>query len=1030
MPSDYEEITRHNERQLGLDTASRKTQICMYSDSTHFVYEILQNADDYGATEIFFKLSKDHLLIEHDGQPFTEENVKAITYFGRSTSRDDLVKTGRFGVGFKSVFAFTATPTVISGVEHFQIYGLYRVKEHIYPDGFSKSDTRIILPFNHQSEQPDYVENLISQEEAYSKISARLTGLNMNTLLFTRNIREIHWGIDSLEGHYLREDDSKDNKYSNARWTIITDGNKLNKYLVFSRVPRWKNQDYKTVEIAFAVDEKNQLTTTNDSLYVLFATTQETHLQFLLNGPYRTTPSRETISEEANFNLHLIKETCILMKEVLPQLRQLGLLTPQFLNVLPNSTDKLRNFYTPILDAIIEIFHEQELVPTDDNKFASSGNVFQGPAPLREVITREELQFFLGRANVCWAKGVQNVRADQFLRGLGIQQWGWEQLQNALNDKYSEDYYYVNDDDDYTWLAARSDSWLQKLYILLADAIRKGDCSAYALKSDRIIRVREGEKETHVIGSKAYFPKGRLYADLPQVKKTILIGKNEQASEKIHESLVVLGVSEIGDRERIDKLLETFYGEESSEPDTQQHFEHMNTFIKWWKKENNADKFRNYALFLSKEGSEQLRRKKPNECYLETPIYKTGIDVIYEDKNLKLPRKWKLWKGYRQITNEDFCSFAINCGVEDGLRIVHQSCSHHPNRSYLQQDYLQHNTIFTFTGYDVDYIIKGLSDLLQMKSRDVSHLIWLTMSKAAPEVLKARYRPNRQYTTREDKSSLIINLTKAQWIPNKSGHFNKPCELTKEQLHQDFKFDNDNRWLDEVGFGESAKKASEEYQGRDQAAKTMGFASAEQAEELAKLVKETGLTTEEIRSRVLPASNKGKPAFPTRTMSNPERRQEKLSKQLSDAAEKEYEPRGRSVRTTRGTVDPVMWLRNLYTNEADQMICQICREEMPFRKRDGEYYFETVEALSRDHLAKEHEAQFIALCPLCAAMYNEFIKHDESAMAVLKKALMTSDEPEIPLRLGELNASVRFVESHFNDIKTILHEVDGNSESK
>ena len=136
MPSDYKAISEHNEDQLGKDTSSRKTQVSMYSDSTHFVYEILQNADDHGATEVLFKLSKDAVMIEHNGEPFKEENVKAITYFGKSTSREDLVKTGRFGIGFKSVFAFTATPIIISRPEHFQIYGLYRVREYPYPEVF------------------------------------------------------------------------------------------------------------------------------------------------------------------------------------------------------------------------------------------------------------------------------------------------------------------------------------------------------------------------------------------------------------------------------------------------------------------------------------------------------------------------------------------------------------------------------------------------------------------------------------------------------------------------------------------------------------------------------------------------------------------------------------------------------------------------------------------------------------------------------------------------------------------------------
>ena len=105
------------------------------------------------------------------------------------------------------------------------------------------------------------------------------------------------------------------------------------------------------------------------------------------------------------------------------------------------------------------------------------------------------------------------------------------------------------------------------------------------------------------------------------------------------------------------------------------------------------------------------------------------------------------------------------------------------------------------------------------------------------------------------------------------------------------------------------------------------------------------------------------------------------------------------------------------------MICQICKEEMPFRKRDGEYYFEAVEALSKEHFNKEHEAQFLALCPLCAAMYKEFVKRDETALEELYHALKNADELEVPLTLGEWETSVRFVEAHSSDIKTILRMV-------
>ena len=169
-------------------------------------------------------------------------------------------------------------------------------------------------------------------------------------------------------------------------------------------------------------------------------------------------------------------------------------------------------------------------------------------------------------------------------------------------------------------------------------------------------------------------------------------------------------------------------------------------------------------------------------------------------------------------------------------------------------------------------------------------------------------------------------------------------------------------------------------------------------------------------------SKKEKSIFPSRTLSNPDRRQEKLSENLNAAPNKKYQMRQSSVRITRGEIEPDVWLRNQYTNETEHMICQICKDMMPFKKSNGDYYFEAVEAFTKDHFPKEYEAQFLALCPLCAARYKEFIKRDEDAIKKLKNELVNSTEPEIPLQLGELVTSIQFVEIHYHDIKTILEE--------
>ena len=52
MPTDYRAISAYNEEMLGKDRASRMSQVSMYADTAHFVFEILQNADDAGAPDL------------------------------------------------------------------------------------------------------------------------------------------------------------------------------------------------------------------------------------------------------------------------------------------------------------------------------------------------------------------------------------------------------------------------------------------------------------------------------------------------------------------------------------------------------------------------------------------------------------------------------------------------------------------------------------------------------------------------------------------------------------------------------------------------------------------------------------------------------------------------------------------------------------------------------------------------------------------------------------------------------------------
>ena len=161
-----------------------------------------------------------------------------------------------------------------------------------------------------------------------------------------------------------------------------------------------------------------------------------------------------------------------------------------------------------------------------------------------------------------------------------------------------------------------------------------------------------------------------------------------------------------------------------------------------------------------------------------------------------------------------------------------------------------------------------------------------------------------------------------------------------------------------------------------------------------------------------------KPKFPQRTVGNPERHEDKVRERTDGSPGKTYKQREGSVRISKPDLDPQTWLQGQYTNEDSQLVCQMCELEMPFKKRDGNYYFEAVEAF--DHLPIERQEIFLALCPLCAAIYKEYVKRDDLNSATVKNSILASRETLIPVKVGQQNRTIRFVEAHLFDLRVVL----------
>ena len=162
-----------------------KNAVDMYAEDDQFVFELLQNADDQGATEVTFELSSDKLEFLHNGRAFTKEDVYHITRIGNSSKGDEGNKIGKFGIGFKSVFSMTDRPQIVTTLDSqpfaFAIEDLVVPIEEEVTDLYALGYTCFSFPFKPKE-----------SEKLHNMIEKRLMGLQFQLLLFMNNIRTIH----------------------------------------------------------------------------------------------------------------------------------------------------------------------------------------------------------------------------------------------------------------------------------------------------------------------------------------------------------------------------------------------------------------------------------------------------------------------------------------------------------------------------------------------------------------------------------------------------------------------------------------------------------------------------------------------------------------------------------------------------------------------------------------------------------------------------------------------------------------------
>jgi hypothetical protein len=1041
----------------------------LYPDKAHFVYELLQNAEDAKATKVSFKLYKDRLEFVHNGSClFSLDDIDSITSIANTTKTKEDHSIGKFGVGFKAVFSYTKTPQIHSGEWSFEIDNLV-VPTPIKPlKEFDSNKTYFIFPFNNPKKTSD---------KAYAETADGLRKLKPETLLFLNNIQELSYEINKeCYRIYKNEEEHIVSLYQDNQTTPIA------KYLRFVKDNiqlETSNGLMKKLSVALAYkleedkDERLKIVPIKSSernVYIYFpAEKEDSKLRFLINAPFDSEVSRASI-RDTDDNALLINEIVDLQIDTMKYLRDNGYLTTEFLGVLPNSQDSLPDMYEVFHNKLIELFNTEQYTPTRSGEFCPANRLFRGSemykngphlaefikdAELVEILKEEDIEYQYDWEVPLWSKNaLQNSSADYFLQDLDLREFGVEEFYNWLS--------FIKDDDDdkEIWqdiVDKKEFNDLVKLYRMLYQYFEENYETADDFNSIPLFRFNSIPLFRCTDG-KMYSNDDKVYIlpedDIPEdmLSSYHFIDKKSFGTLRQRDYVRNLFTkyfnieefsAETIEREKLHGLLNKYSSENLTITDVsiKQHITDIKFILK---------------LYMNTEYREIIKDKLSWRHYfiLSMDNKYRGINYVYSDTRYGNEHDLmsELYSNscaisdiYREKLTEKqlmvFINLLDDLGIKKFLQLEKQGVNFRDHDYYLLRG--RENIRNTKKEYDADFNCDFLSLIDCMReNRIISKLIWISILKIDTNEFptQAHFMANMRDDMRYAPASYIYRLVENAWILDKNGYLQKPEDMTFENLPNDWEKPKEgykHPILEAIGFGKNTQQQREEQQRKDQNARSIGFENAkeaEQAKESNDLVKQNG-GYEFVKNLLERRNQKTQNDLPKAAPKNPERRQVKVLQENEDADEQIYETRERSVRTTDTQVrkDARQYLTDMYTDEDGKMCCQMCQEELPFKKKDGQYCFETKEIFNK--MEKEDKHQYLALCPNCAAEYDEWVKKDEKTSEMLKnkiaerKYMKGEKSVSMDFYIHDDLKTLYFTGKHYLDMRTVVYpdaDIDEN----
>lgn len=447
--------------QTQLNSALRLLSEDLYSKKSHFVLELVQNADDNDYAkgvipELTLDVRPDRLVLTNNEVGFSEENIGAICKVGASSkAKDKQHHIGEKGIGFKSVFSVSDAPEIHSNGYHFR---------------FDRTDPNNLLGYVIPTwcevapeAQTGATTIVLPASPKYRFDKATLADLDARVLLFLNRLAQLTLVQEGGRCTYKRLDHKGVSHLTTAATSPdgeVTEGRlryvRVTETFDMSEVADEKRPhvDRSTVVLAFAVESSGEARLEPSSYVFAYLPIRQMGFKFPFHADFILSSGREEVLTDRAWNIGLrncIATTFVSAVEQFKKTEALGL---SYLNYLPTATEVPDGFFGVVRQQIVDGLSAIASLPSASEDWRLPSELRMASAEFRALFPSKATKELFGFDYV--DERVQG--GPKVLRELGVVDAGHALVLDVFKSHQE-------------WLAQQPLEWRARLYAYIAGNI-------------------------------------------------------------------------------------------------------------------------------------------------------------------------------------------------------------------------------------------------------------------------------------------------------------------------------------------------------------------------------------------------------------------------------------------------------------------------------------------------------------------------------------------------------------------------------